>query len=79
MKENTTQTTLSGEKLGDEKRIRAVLAGWGMDAPAIERMLDQHRTLRAEARGERPRRTLRSYPTGRPPATHTSPGAHTEH
>lgn len=72
MKENRTQTTLSTRKLGDEKRIRAVLAGWGMDAQAVERMLDQHRALRAQAR-----RSLRSHPVGGPPAHHASRGAHT--
>ena len=74
MKETGTQTMLSGERLGDDKRIQAVLAGWGMDAPAIERMLDQHRALRAEASQERPRAHLRTY-RGRP-APDRSPGAH---
>ena len=73
MKENETQTTLSCEKLGDEKRIRAVLAGWGMGEQAVERMLDEHRALRNEG----PRRALRSYNAGGPPAPHASRGAHT--
>ena len=74
MKEKVTQTMLSNERLGDEKRIQAVLAGWGMDAQAVERMLDQHRALRTEAREARPRPALRNYPaSGRPD---NSPGAH---
>jgi hypothetical protein len=43
MEEIKTHTILSSERLGDEKRIQAILVGWGMDAAAIERMLDQHR------------------------------------
>ena len=76
MKENRTQTTLAADKLGDEDRVRAVLAGWGVDAPAVERMLDQHRALRARARrasGSRPAR-LEAAPRAR----QTSPGALTK-
>lgn len=77
MKANSTQTMLSSEKLGDEKRIRAVLAGWGMDAQAVERMLDEHRALGAEASRGRPRPVLKTYPAGGPPVPRTSHGAHT--
>ncbi len=74
MKETGTRTTLSCERLGDEKRIQEVLAGWGVDAQAVERMLDQHRALRAQAREARPRPALRNHPaSGRP---NDSPGAH---
>jgi hypothetical protein len=75
MKENKTETTLSTEKLGEDERIKAVLAGWGVDAPAVERMLDQHRALRADSRRERPRRALRNYPVAGRPAPHASRGA----
>jgi hypothetical protein len=76
MKENKTETTLSTEKLGDDERLEAVLAGWGMDASAVERMLDQHRALRADPRRERPRRALRNYPVAGRPAPRASRGAH---
>lgn len=73
MKETGTRTTLSCERLGDEKRVRAVLAGWGLDAQAVERMLDQHRALRAEARETGQRRPSRNYPASVRP--YDSPGA----
>ena len=74
MKETGTRTVLSCERLGDEKRIQAVLAGWGVDAPAIERMLDQHRALRAQTRAARPRPAIRNYPADG--QRDRSPGAH---
>lgn len=76
MKENKFETTLSTEKLGDDERIRGVLVSWGMDAPAIERMLDLHRALRADSRRERPRRALKNYPAAGRHAPHDSRGAH---
>ena len=76
MKKIGTQTILSTERLGDEGRIRAVLAGWGMDAPAIERMLDEHRALCARTGRGRPRAALRSHPPGALAAFGPPPPAH---
>jgi hypothetical protein len=77
MEKNVTETTLSGERLGDESRVQAVLAGWGMDAQAVERMLDQHRAaLRAEARGESRRAVPSAHTAGARPAPAAPPPAH---
>ena len=65
MEQNVTETTLSSERLGGEGRIRAVLAGWGLDAQAVARMLEQHRAaVRAAARRE----SLRGAPRTDAPA-----------
>jgi DNA-directed RNA polymerase subunit N (RpoN/RPB10) len=38
---------LLDERLGDEKKTRAILTEWGMDQAAIRRMLRGHRARRA--------------------------------
>jgi hypothetical protein len=43
-------TVLPGERLGDEKKIRAILTEWGMDQAAIKRMLTEHRAQQASVR-----------------------------
>ena len=77
MEKTVTETLLSSERLGDESRIQAVLAGWGMDAQAVERMLDQHRAaLRAEARKESRRAAPRAHAADARPARTVPPPAH---
>ena len=73
MKETKTQTILSTERLGDEKRIQVILADWGMNEMAIEPMLDQHRAL--QARQERKDAALKKYPVAGRPAPVIFPGA----
>ena len=77
MNKTTTQMILSGETLGDENRIQSILADWGMDAAAIERMLDHHRALQATTVRSARDAALRQYPLSAPfRAPVISPGAH---
>ena len=47
-----SEVTLQNDRLGSEKKIQAVLTDWGMDKAAIRRMLGEHRTRQAIARGQ---------------------------
>lgn len=72
-KEIGAEKILSGEMLGDAKRIQAILADWGMDEAAMERILDEHHAREARVRKSA---SLTDYPmTGRP-ASITPPTTH---
>jgi hypothetical protein len=48
-KDVTNETVLFTDRLGDEKKIQAILIEWGIDKPAIGRMIKEHRERQASA------------------------------